>query len=97
MKEKNEKPNRMPTKGKRAASSRNTSKRTLVEGREGDRRYLGAIKRDNFSERSANSTFVLLIGDGQAETKVVKGQGDRGDTKRGGSVVERIVLTLIGR
>ena len=62
--------------------SRTTSKRELVEPHTGDKRYV---------RRKADGTFGKIVDVGRslsvdkrtkAKTKVAKGQGDRGDTKR---------------
>jgi hypothetical protein len=62
--------------------SKTTSKRELVEPHTGDKRYV---------RRKADGTFGKTVDVGRslsadkrtkAKTKVAKGQGDRGDTKR---------------
>jgi hypothetical protein len=62
--------------------SKTTSKRELVEPHTGDKRYV---------RRKADGTFGKIADVGRslsadkrtkAKTKVTKGQGDRGDTKR---------------
>jgi hypothetical protein len=62
--------------------SKTTSKRELVEPHTGDKRYV---------RRKADGTFGKIVDVGRslsvdkrtkAKTKVPKGQGDRGDTKR---------------
>ncbi len=63
-------------------SSKTTSKRELVEPHTGDKRYV---------RHKADGTFGKTVDVGRslsadkrtkAKTKVAKGQGDRGDTKR---------------
>ena len=50
----------------------------------------------NSRKRLTWADHLRQIGSRKAKTKVAKGQGDRGDTKRGGSVVRRLVRKLTG-
>jgi hypothetical protein len=57
-----------------------TNKRTLLQPRKGDRRYLRRNKRGEFKKQvNAGRSFRADRGRA-AKTKVKKGQGDRGDT-----------------
>ena len=81
----------MPTK-----RGRKTSKRTVVEPRKGDRRYVRRTKTGQFKKQVNVGRSLAADRRQKAKTKVAMGQGDRGDTKRGGSVVKRIVRKLTG-
>ena len=81
----------MPTK-----RGRKTSKRTVVEPRKGDRRYVRRTKTGQFKKQVNVGRSLAADRRQNAKTKVAKGQGDRGDTKRGGRVVKRIVRKLTG-
>ena len=74
----------------RTKRSRKTSERTVIQPRKGDRRYkAGQFKKEVNAGRSLAADRRR-----KAETKVAKGQGDRGDTKPSGNVVRRLVQNL---
>jgi hypothetical protein len=80
----------MPTK-----RSRKTSKRTVIQPRRGDRRYVRRNKAGQFKKEVNAGRSLAADRRRKAKTKVVaKGQGDRGDTKRSGNVVRRLVRKL---
>jgi hypothetical protein len=81
----------MPTKG-----ARKTSKRTIVQPRKGDRRYVGRSKTGQFRKEVNVGRSLAADRRRKAKTKAAKGQGDRGDAKGGGGVVRRIVRKLTG-
>ncbi len=81
----------MPTK-----RSRKTSQRTVLQPHKGDRRYVRRNKAGQFKKEVTVGRSLAADRRRKAKTKVVKGQGDRGDTKRGGNVVKRLVRKLTG-
>jgi len=81
----------MPTK-----RSRKTSKRTVIQPRRGERRYVRRNKAGQFKKEVNVGRSLATDRRRKAKTKVAKGQGDRGDAKRSGNVVKRLVRTLTG-
>ena len=81
----------MPTK-----RSRNRSKRTVIQPRKGDRRYVRRNKAGQFKKEVNVGRSLVADRRRKAKTKVGNGQGDRGDTKRGGNVVRRLARKLTG-
>ena len=79
----------MPTK-----QSGKTSKRTVVQPRKGDRRYVRRNKAGQFKKEVNVGRSLVADRRRKAKTKVAKGQGDRGDSKRSGNVVRRLVRKL---
>src|SRR5436190_21166013 len=79
----------MPTK-----QSGKTSKRTVVQPRKGDRRYVRRNKAGQFKKEVNVGRSLAADRRRKAKTKVAKGQGDRGDSKRSGNVVRRLVRKL---
>jgi hypothetical protein len=79
----------MPTK-----RTRRTSKRTAIQPHKGDRRYLRRNKAGHVKREVNVGRSLAADRRRKAKTKVAKGQGDRGDTKRGGNVVIRLVRKL---
>src|SRR6266403_2390817 len=71
--------------------SRKTSKRTVIQPRKGDRRYLRRNKAGQFKKEVNVGRSLAADRHRKAKTKVAKSQGDRGDTKRGGNVLRRLV------
>ena len=60
-----------------------SSKRTLVEPHEGDKRYVRRDSDGKFTEKQVGVGRSLAADKRtKAKTVVPKGQGDRGDTKR---------------
>jgi hypothetical protein len=58
------------------------SKRTLVERRKGDKRYVRRDSKGNFTDNQVDVGKALAADKRtKARTVVPKGQGDRGDTK----------------
>jgi hypothetical protein len=76
--------------------SRKTSKRTVIEPRKGHRRYVRRNKTGQFKKEVNAGRSLAADRRRKARTKVAKGQGDRGDTKRGSNVVRRLVRKLTG-
>ena len=74
--------------------SRKTSKRTVIQPRKGDRRYVRRNKAGEFKKEVKVGRSLAADRRRKAKTKAAKGQGDRGDAKRGGNVVTRLVRTL---
>ena len=68
----------MPT----AKRSKKTSKRTVIEPRKGDRRYVRRNKAGEFKKEVSVGRSLAADRRRKARTKVGKGQGDRGDVKR---------------
>jgi hypothetical protein len=81
----------MPTK-----RSRKTSKRTVIQPRKGDRRYVRRNKTGQFKKEVNLGRSLAADRRRKARTKVARGQADRGDTKRSGNVVRRLVRNLTG-
>ena len=81
----------MPTK-----RSRKTSKRTVIQPRKGDRRYLRRNKAGQFKKEVNVGRSLAADRHRKAKTRVAKGQGDRGDTRRGGNILRRLVRKLTG-
>jgi hypothetical protein len=78
----------------RTKRSRKTSKRTVIQPRKGDRRYVRRNKAGQFKKEVNAGRSLAADRRRKAETKVAKGQGDRGDTKPSGNVVRRLVQNL---
>jgi hypothetical protein len=68
----------MPTKTR----SKKTSKRTVIEPRKGDRRYVRRNKKGEFKKQVAVGRSLAADRKRTAKSKVEKGQGDRGDVKK---------------
>jgi len=81
----------MPTK-----RSRKTNKRTVIQPRRGDRRYVRRNKAGQFKKEVNVGRSLAADRRRKAKTKAAKGQGDRGDTKPGGNVVRRLARKLTG-
>ena len=79
-----------------AKRARKTSKRTVVEPHKGDRRYVRRNKTGQFKKEVNVGRSLAADRRRKAKTKVAKGQGDLGDTKRSGGLVKRIVRKLTG-
>ena len=78
----------------RTKRSRKPSKRTVIQPRKGDRRYVRRNKAGQFKKEVNAGRSLAADRRRKAETKVAKGQGDRGDTKPSGNVVRRLVQNL---
>jgi hypothetical protein len=66
--------------GRKAASK--TSKRTVIQPKKGDRRYVRRNKKGEFQKEVKVGKSLAADRKRTAKTKVKKGQGDRGDVKR---------------
>ena len=58
------------------------SKRELIEPHKGDKRYVRRNKQGEFKKEVNVGRSLAADRRSKAKTKVKKGQGDRGDTKR---------------
>ena len=67
----------MPTKKKSK-----TSKRTVIEPKKGDRRYVRRNTKGEFKKQVTVGKSLAADRKKTAKAKVQKGQGDRGDVKR---------------
>jgi hypothetical protein len=63
-------------------TSSKTSKRTVLEPRAGDRRYVRRNKQGEFKKEVDVGRSLSADKRRKAKTKVPKGQGDRGEVKR---------------
>jgi hypothetical protein len=59
-----------------------TTKRTLIEPKKGDRRYVRRSKKGEFKKQIKVGRSLAADRKRTAKTKVKKGQGDRGDVKK---------------
>jgi hypothetical protein len=66
----------------RTKRSRKTSKRTIVEPRKADRRYVRRSKTGQFKKEVNVGRSLAADRRRKAKTKAAKGQGDRGDANR---------------
>jgi hypothetical protein len=62
--------------------SSKTSKRTVIEPKKGDRRYVRRNKQGEFKKEVKVGRSLATDRKRKAKSKVKKGQGDRGDVKR---------------
>jgi hypothetical protein len=60
-----------------------TSKRTVIEPHKGDRRYVRRNKKGEFNKEVNVARSLVADRRRKATTKAKKGQGDRGDVKKG--------------
>jgi len=60
-----------------------TSKRTVIEPHKGDRRYVRRNKNGGFKKEVNVGRSLAADRRRKATTKAKKGQGDRGDVKKG--------------
>jgi hypothetical protein len=67
----------MPAKKKNKAS-----KRTVIEPKKGDRRYVRRNKKGEFKKEVSVGRSLSADRKRSAKTKVKKGQGDRGDVAK---------------
>jgi hypothetical protein len=61
---------------------RKTSKRTVIEPRKGDRRYVRRNKKGQFKQQVNVGRSLSADRKRKAKTKAKRGQGDRGDVSR---------------
>ena len=59
-----------------------TSKRTVIEPKKGDRRYVRRNKKGEFKKEVSVGRSLAADRKRTAKTKVKKGQGDRGDVAK---------------
>ena len=59
-----------------------TSKRTVIEPKKGDRRYVRRNKKGEFKKEVSVGRSLAADRKRSAKTKVKKGQGDRGDVAK---------------
>jgi hypothetical protein len=59
-----------------------TTKRTVIEPKKGDRRYVRRNKKGEFKKEVTVGKSLAADRKRTAKTKVKKGQGDRGDVQR---------------
>ena len=59
-----------------------TTRRTVIEPKKGDRRYVRRNKKGEFKKEVKVGSSLAADSKRTAKTKVKKGQGDRGDVKR---------------
>jgi hypothetical protein len=59
-----------------------TSKRTVIEPKKGDRRYVRRNKKGEFKKQVDVGRSLAADRKRSAKTKVKKGQGDRGDVAK---------------
>jgi hypothetical protein len=65
----------------RKKAARKTSRRTVIEPRKGDRRYVRRNKKGEFKKEVNVGRSLAADRRRTAKSKVKKGQGDRGDVK----------------
>ena len=65
-----------------AKTKSKTTKRTLIEPHRGDKRYVRRNKQGEFNKEVDVGRSLAADRRSKANTKVPKGQGDRGDVKR---------------
>lgn len=70
------------TKTSKKATGRKTSKRTVIEPKKGDRRYVRRNKKGEFKKEVSVGRSLAAERKRTAKTKVKKGQGDRGDVAK---------------
>jgi hypothetical protein len=66
----------------RKTTAKKTSKRTVIEPKAGDKRYVRRNKKGEFKKVVDVGRSLAADRRSKAKTKVKKGQGDRGDVKR---------------
>jgi hypothetical protein len=71
---------RKTTSAKKRATTGKTSKRTVIEPRKGDRRYVRRNKKGEFKTEVNVGRSLAADQRRKSKTKVAKGQGDRGET-----------------
>jgi hypothetical protein len=65
-----------------AKTKSKTTKRTVIEPHEGDRRYARRNKQGEFKKQVTVGRSLAADRKRKARTKVKEGQGDRGDVKK---------------
>ena len=74
--------------------SRKASKRTVNTATQSDRRYVRRNKAGQFKKEVNVGRSLAADRRRKAKTKAAKGQGDRGDAKRSGNLVRRLLRNL---
>ncbi len=74
------------SKTTKAGTARKTSKRTVLEPKKGDRRYVRRNKKGEFKSEVNVGRSLAADRRTKSKTKVAKGQGDRGDTTSSGVI-----------
>ena len=80
---------RKATSAKKSTSAGKTSKRTVIEPREGDRRYVRRNKKGEFKKEVNVGRSLAADRRRKSKTRVPKGEGDRGETGKPG-ILQRI-------
>ena len=75
---------RKTTSSKKRTTASKTSKRTVIEPRKGDRRYVRRNKEGEFKKEVKVGRSLAADRRRKSKTTVPKGQGDRGDTAKPG-------------
>jgi hypothetical protein len=70
------------SKAMKTTRARKTSKRTVLEPKKGDRRYVRRNKKGEFKKEVSVGRSLAADRKRTAKTKVKKGQGDRGDVAK---------------
>jgi hypothetical protein len=65
-----------------AKTKSKTSKRTVIQPKKGDRRYVRRNKKGEFKKEVSGGRSLAADRKRTAKTKVKKGQGDRGDVAK---------------
>lgn len=74
--------------------TRKTSKRTLIEPKKGDRRYVRRNKKGQFKTEVSVGRSLAADRRRKSKTAAKPGQGDRGDVKR--SAIGRLLARVTG-
>lgn len=75
---------RKTARAKKRTTASKTSKRTVIEPRKGDRRFVRRNKKGEFQTQVNVGRSLAADRRRKSKTKVPKGQGDRGDTGKTG-------------
>ena len=81
---------RKTTRAKKRTTASKTSKRTVLEPRKGDRRYVRRNKKGEFKKQVNVGRSLAADRRRKSKTKVPKGQGDRGETGKKKGILEKI-------
>ena len=74
---------------KKSTTAGKTSKRTVIEPRKGDRRYVRRNKKGEFKKEVNVGRSLAADRRRKSKTRVPKGEGDRGETGKPG-ILQRI-------
>ena len=80
---------RKTTSAKKSTTAGKTSKRTVIEPRKGDRRYVRRNKKGEFKKEVNVGRSLAADRRRKSKTRVPKGEGDRGETGKPG-ILQRI-------